>query len=230
MAALIWRDIDCRREDASSMQRMKVQTQRNLWFRRAATAACAASFVLLSACATATATGPAYRPQASEKGIGYSDEQITPTRYRVSFSGDTETTRAQVEDYLLRRAAEITVRAGYNYFMFDNRSLETDTNFYRTTDNWDPTTGLAFSLGRRYPGRSEHFAKGSVPAFWSEKEAVPITHYTARSEIVMLTPDQLGTHLGALAAREILKNLAPEVLAGAGATSTAAASAGAAHP
>ena len=201
---------------------MKAQTRRNLWFRRGAMVACAASFVLLCGCTTMTATVPAYRPQASGGGIGYSDEQLTATRYRVSFSGDTETTRAQVEDYLLRRAAEITVQAGYNYFVFDNRSIQTDTNFYRTTDSWDPTTGLAFGLGRRYPGRSEHFAKGSIPAFWSEKEAVPITHYTARSEIVVLPPDQVGTHLGALAAREILRNLAPEVLAGAGAMSTLA--------
>ena len=163
---------------------------------------------------------PAYRPQASAEGAGYSDEKIDATRYRVSFSGDNETTRGQVEDYLLRRAAEITVRAGYNYFAFDNRSLETDTNLYRTTDNWDPMSGLAFGLGRRYPGRSEHFAKGSVPAFWSEKEAVPITRYTARSEIVMLPPDQIATHPGALAAREILRYLSPEVLGGPGTAST----------
>jgi len=202
---------------------MKAQTQGNRWFGRVASAVSAAAILMLAGCTTMTATVPAYRPQASDKGAGYADERIDATRYRVSFSGDTETTRAQVEDYLLRRAAEITVRAGYNYFVFDNRSIETDTNFYRTTDTWDPTTGLAFGLGRRYPGRSEHFAKGSIPAFWSEKEAVPITHYTARSEIVMLPPDQVGTHLGALAAREILKNLAPEVLAGAGATSTSAA-------
>jgi hypothetical protein len=210
------------------MQRM-AQTQRNLWLRRAAAVACAAGVLLLSACATATATGPAYRPQASDEGAGYADEQIGATRYRVSFSGDAETTRAQVEDYLLRRAAEITVRAGYSYFQFDNRSTETDTSFYRTTDNWDPTTGLAFGLGRRYPGRSEHFAKGSVPAFWSEKEAVPITRYTVRSEIVMLTPDQLATHPGALAAREILKNLVPDMSVGSRITSATAPPAGRAN-
>ena len=212
------------------MPRMKAQSQRNPWLRRAAATACAAAILMLSGCATATATAPAYRPQASDEGPGYADAQIDATRYRVSFSGDTQTTRAQVEDYLLRRAAEITVRAGYSYFVFDNRSTETDTSFYRTTDSWDPTTGLAFGLGRRYPGRSEHFAKGSVPAFWSEKEAVPITHYTVRSEIVMLRPDQLGTHLGALAAREILRYLSPEFLAAAGAASAAAPPPGTANP
>ena len=186
------------------------------WAKVVADMACATAILLLSGCATPNAPAPVYRPQASTEGSGYADEQISATRYRVSFSGDTETTRGQVEDFLLRRAAEITVQAGYNFFVFDNRSLETDTNLYRTTDNWDPTSGLAFGLGRRYPGRSEHFAKGSVPAFWSEKEAVPITRYTARSEIVMLPPDQLATHPTALAAREILRYLSPEFLAGGG--------------
>ena len=212
------------------MERMKkAQTPAKPWFRHATVAACAAAILMLSACATATAPAPVYRQQASDEGAGYIDEQISATRYRVSFSGDNQTTRGQVEDYLLRRAAEITVRAGYNYFVFDNRSIETDTNLYRTTDNWDPTTGLAFGLGRRYPGRSEHFAKGSIPAFWSEKEAVPITRYKAKSEVVMLAPDQVGTHPGALAAREILRYLSPEFLAGAGMTSAAAPQSGTAN-
>jgi hypothetical protein len=198
----------------------KAQTQAKPWLRRARVAACGAAILLLCGCATATA--PAYRPQTSDDGAGYADEQIGAARYRVSFSGDTQTTRTQVEDYLLRHAAEITVRAGYNYFVFDNRRIETDINFYRTTDSWNPETGLAFGLGRRYPGRSEHFANRSVPAFWSEKEAVPITHYTARSEIVVLTPDQVATYPGALAAREILKSLAPGVLAGTGTASARA--------
>jgi hypothetical protein len=196
---------------------MKVQTETKQRLSRAALAACAASFLLLCACAT----GPVYRPKASEAGIGYSDEKISETRYRVSFSGDNETTLTQVEDYLLRRAAEITVRAGYNYFLFDNRSTEADTNFYRTTDSWSPETGLGFGLGRRYPRRSEHFANWSVPAFWSQSEAVPVTRYTARTEIVLLTPDQVARP-GALAARDILKNLAPDGLAAAGAKTTPA--------
>ena len=184
--------------------------------------ACTVATLVLSGCATASAPAPTYRPQVSNEGAGYADEQISAIRYRVSFVGDTETTRAEVQDYLMRRAAEVTVRAGYNFFEFDNRSIETDTNLYRTTDTWDVMNGLAFGLGRRYPGRSEHFAKGSVPAFWSEKEAVPIIHYTARSEIVLLKPDQVGTHPGALAAREILKSLAPDMVTGSRTASAAA--------
>jgi len=204
---------------------MEAQIQAKPWVSRAAAAGLAAA-LLLCACAT----GPVYRPKASEAGIGYSDERIAPDRYRVSFSGDVETTRAQVEDYLLRRAAEITMHAGYSHFLLDNRVTEADTNFYRTTDNWDPETGLGFGLGRRYPGQSEHFANFSVPAFWSQSEAVPIVRYTAKSDIIMLTAAQLPSAPGALAAREVLKNLAPDVLAGAGATSTASPPSGTANP
>ena len=203
---------------------MKAQIPAKPWLRQALLVACVAS--LLSACATA----PVYRPKASDDGIGYSDEPLGGGHYRVSFSGDAETTRAQVEDYLLRRAAEIAVRAGYDYFLLDNRSLEADTNFYRSPETWNPETGLVSGLGRRYPGRSEHFAKFSVPAYWSQSEAIPITRYTARSELILLTQDQLATRPGALAAREILKNLAPEVLAGPSAASVAAAPAGSANP
>jgi hypothetical protein len=195
----------------------KAQIPAKTSLRHAAAAACAAAILMLCGCATPAAnvpTYPTYRPQASEDGAGYADQQINATRYRVSFAGDTQTSRGQVEDFLLRRAAEITVGAGYNYFAFDNRTIESDTNLYRTNDNWDPANGLAFGLGRRYPGRAEHFAKGSTPAFWSEKEAVPITRYTARSEIIMLTPEQVGTHPDALAARAILKSLVPDMVTG----------------
>jgi hypothetical protein len=200
----------------------KAQIRAKPSLKHARTAACCAAILILWGCATTPATGPAYGPQASEKGAGYADQQISATRYRVSYSGDNQTTRGQVEDYLLRRAAEITVQSGYNYFAFDNRSLETDTNLYRTNDNWDPMSGLAFGLGRRYPGRAEHFAKGSKPAFWSEKEAVPITRYTARSDVVLLPSDQLAMHPDALAAREVLRYFSPEFVSATGTPSVKA--------
>jgi hypothetical protein len=154
------------------------------------------------------ATGPTYRPKGSVDGIGYSDQQITLTRYRVSYAGDSETPLPQVQDYLLRRAAELTVRAGYTHFAFDHRDIESTTNRYTSADTWNPDNGLGFNLGRRYPGRAEHFANFSFPAFWSESEAAQSTRYTASSEIVMLRPDQLAAYPTALSAAEILDRLA----------------------
>jgi hypothetical protein len=162
--------------------------------------------LLLGACAA----GAVYRPQSSEKDVGYWDQQITLTRYRVSFSGDSDTSRAQVEDYLLRRAAELTVKAGYSHFSFDRRTTEGSPVPYVPADSWHPDNGLAFSLGRRYKSKNkDYFATGSFPAYLSPSDATPVLRYTARSEVVMLTAEQAARTPGALSAREILAHLAP---------------------
>ena len=87
-----------------------------------------AALLVLSACTT----GPAYKARGPGEMIGYTDEQLTSNRYRVTFSGGASTRREQVEDYLLRRAAEVTLQAGYAFFSFDTRSMEVMT-YYRTT-------------------------------------------------------------------------------------------------
>ena len=43
-------------------------------------------------------TQPLYRPQESEGGVGYHDEQLAKNRYRITFSGGVSTHRDQVED------------------------------------------------------------------------------------------------------------------------------------
>jgi hypothetical protein len=162
--------------------------------------------LFLNACA-ATAL---YRPQSSGRGTGYSDQQITLTRYRVSSSGDPDTSRAQVEDYLMRRAAELTVKAGYNHFTFDNRSTEASSVTSVPPDSWNPDNGLTFSLGRRYqPKNKDYFGSWSFPAYLNPSDTMPVVRYTARSEIVLLTAEQAARTPGALSAREIFAHLAP---------------------
>jgi hypothetical protein len=126
----------------------------------------------------------------------------------VSYAGDSETPLAQVQDYLMRRAAELTVSADYTHFAFDHRDFESTTNRYTSADTWNPDHGLGFNLDRRYPGRAEHFANFSFPAFWSESEAAQSTRYTASSEIVLLGRDQLAAYPAALSTGEILDRLA----------------------
>ena len=83
---------------------------------------------LLAGCATSTV--PDYRPRPPGGTVGYSDLQLSPNRYRVSFSGSTISTRDDVERSLLRRAAEVTLASGYTHFVLSDRDTERDTNFY----------------------------------------------------------------------------------------------------
>lgn len=162
--------------------------------------------LVLAACAT----GPAYKPKGPGEIVGYADEQLAANRYRVTFSGGTGTRREQVEDYLLRRAAEVTVQAGYAYFKFDTRSMEATTYYRATFDTWGPRFGPRFGPRPWYgPGLHPwYWSSWPYPSMWAG-DVIPVTRYTAYSEIVMLTPEQAMNDANAISAREVLDRLVP---------------------
>jgi hypothetical protein len=73
---------------------------------------------LLAACATATP----YQPLRG--GEGYAEQKLESNRYRISFAGNSATPQQQVDDYLLYRAAEVTLAGGYDYFVLTGKSSE----------------------------------------------------------------------------------------------------------
>jgi len=98
--------------------------------RKGALAASVAGAVLLSACATETT----YRP-ATGRGFyrtGYSERQVEPNRFLVTFAGNTVTERDTVERYLLFRSAELTLQNGYDYFIAADRETDRQTRTYST--------------------------------------------------------------------------------------------------
>ena len=100
---------------------------------------------LLSAC-----VGPTpYQPR-SEK-YGYADQQLDQTHYRVSFTGNPETARDVVENYLLYRAAQLTLANGNQWFTIVDHDTDKDTSYSGFAD---PGAGVgpAFAGGYGYPG------------------------------------------------------------------------------
>jgi hypothetical protein len=73
----------------------------------------------LAACAT-----DSYH--AYEAGEGYSEQRLAEARWRVSFDGATYESQAAVEERLLRRAAELTVQSGYDWFAPVDQAVEED--------------------------------------------------------------------------------------------------------
>ncbi|WP_347329841.1 CC0125/CC1285 family lipoprotein [Marinimicrobium locisalis] len=73
--------------------------------------------LLISACA-----GPVYQP-AKGGGYGYRESQVADNRYRVSFTirGDN---RFEAMDYALLRASELTLMAGYDWFVVVDRQVD----------------------------------------------------------------------------------------------------------
>ena len=102
---------------------------RHLLTRPAILAAAAA--LALSACATATPYQPA--GFQGQRG-GYAEQRLESNRYRVSFAGNSVTTREQVEMGLLLRSAELTVQDGYDWFSTVNRATDRDVRYNATPD------------------------------------------------------------------------------------------------
>ncbi|MDZ4762857.1 MAG: hypothetical protein SGJ21_17500 [Alphaproteobacteria bacterium] len=77
--------------------------------------------IALSACATAPSaplpTAPAPAPaRPSAAASGYSETQIAPGRYRVTYNGPAAMSDREIQDRALRRAAQLTLDKGNQWF------------------------------------------------------------------------------------------------------------------
>jgi hypothetical protein len=87
---------------------------------RLALAALAAA--TLAACASAPST--VYAPASSTaNGSGYEDIRIENDRWRVSFTGTADVSEVEVERLALRRAAELALTNGYDWFQVVDRRV-----------------------------------------------------------------------------------------------------------
>ena len=81
-----------------------------------------AACVALAACAP---TPTVYAPAGADAGgVGYDQIRIENDRWRVSFNGGPAASPAEVERLALRRAAEITLQHGQDWFRVVDRRLD----------------------------------------------------------------------------------------------------------
>lgn len=161
----------------------------------------AAALGLLVACAT-----PApYAPRVPGQSTGYTDRALTATRYRVTFTGNANTPRETVENYLLLRAAEVTRAAGYTHFVFDDRDTQAQTRYSAFPQPMGPGWGWWGGPGywRFRP------SWGYYGGFGPDVNIVSTTRYEGFAEIVLLTADQASREPRAINAAEVISHLSP---------------------
>ena len=160
----------------------------------------------LSACATATPYQPA--GLNGQRG-GYAEQRVEADRYRVSFSGNSLTTREQVEMGLLLRAAELTTQDGYDRFATVNRATDRDVNYRIDRD--------PFGYGSRYgySGYWSPYWRISRRGYWSawddpfgrDYDVREVDRYEATAEIVMGRGPKPADDPNAFDAREVIQNV-----------------------
>jgi hypothetical protein len=134
---------------------------------------------------------------------GYTDRELAPGRYRITFTGNSSTPRETVENYLLLRASEVTMAAGAAHFLFD--SCDTSA---RTRINASPLGGPPGFYGGFYGGWAFRPRWGYSP-FGPEVMITQTTRYEAYAEIVLLEPGQEANEPRAVDARAIIDHLSP---------------------
>lgn len=74
----------------------------------------------LAGCASAPTV---YQAATPANPIGYSEYRIEPGRYRITFQGGASAAPQQVMDLALRRAADLAIAEGYDWFQVSDRSV-----------------------------------------------------------------------------------------------------------
>ena len=188
--------------------------------KRLLTTAAIALAAGLAACATATPYQPATLTAEGPRN-GFYEVPIEQNRWRVTFSGNTVTSRQQVEDALLLRAAELTLQQGFDHFVAVNRGTKRQVS-YRADP--DPFYGPGFGYSRfgwPYWGPSWRYYRPAFgwrywdpfyDPFWGRGsiDVREIDRYEATAEIVMgrgaPPPDAR-----AFDARQVVATLGPRV-------------------
>jgi len=171
-------------------------------------AICLVSLVssLMVACAT---SGTAYTVASKRGDYGYSERKLTETRYRVSFTGNSNTPVDLVQDYALLRAAELTVQKNHDWFEIADRATTPQV----APDAVDTEVAIA-------AGGPTHTKCGLLgcsttrysPAYSMETIEFPNRRqrYTASIEVVMGSGNSVGATSG-YDARELIESLRADI-------------------
>jgi hypothetical protein len=142
--------------------------------------------------------------QPAVDGYGYSEQRLEDNRYRVIFAGNDHTKADTVQNYLLYRAAELTLNHGYDYFTVVERTLDRSTRYSGSSSTSE--------LGG-YVTEDGDYVSGS---FFSTYSADPFHSYKAYADMVMFKGEKPASDVHAYDARSVLRQLSPSIAAAPG--------------
>lgn len=152
--------------------------------------------MLLGACATTTP----YQPV--ENGYGYSEQKLESNRYRVTFVGSSRTSRDTVQNYLIYRAAELTLANGYDYFVLAGQDAAAEPGVRN-----GPRTGISFGIGSF--GGSSSFGLGIGTGIGGGGGG---EDFRAQADVLMYKGEKPDDRDDALDALEVKTNLETAIL------------------
>jgi hypothetical protein len=141
----------------------------------------AAVAALASACAS---QGSIYQSRSDGDRYGYAEMQLEPNRLRVSYNGDTLTSRETVDTYLLYRAAEATLERGFDYFVIATHDIDATTRYDALAGGRPRLAGASFR---------------------------EVTSHTAMADIIMFEGPETPALANVFNARAVKQSLDPHI-------------------
>jgi len=180
-------------------------------FSKALAAAPLAAALLLAGCATPTPYQP-LNPHNQVSG-GYSEQRLTENRFRVMFRGNEFTSRQQVENFLLFRAAELTLQSGFDGFTMVTRATDPNVRTHVMGDPFGPGPWGYWGPSWRFRGRGFGWRSWDPwfgRPFWADDYDIStVTSYEACAEIAM--SHGRGGDVRSFDAHQVVANLGPTI-------------------
>ena len=161
--------------------------------------------LLIAGCGTPATT---YGPATTAGGYGITETQIDEQSWEISFAGNRFTTRDQVANSVLYRAAEIADSAGAEGFLVLKEEVDREQRFSGPYygPSYYPSYGFGYYGFHGYSHRYAHLIRPMRPYYGRPGEEFTVT---LRVRLFSGSPpDGLGTPYNA---RDVLTNLRPTI-------------------
>jgi hypothetical protein len=150
----------------------------------------------LSACAQPTPYQPA------RDGYGFSQQRLEDNRFRIVFSGNSLTPLPVVEDYMLYRAAELTLESGYDYFIVADKKTDKRTRYLASY--YDP-----------FPYYGPYYGRPYTPYWYGPRfqtgDLRPIESFATTANIVLYRGKKPADNPEAYDAKDVIARLGPTI-------------------
>jgi hypothetical protein len=162
-----------------------------------------------------------YQPISSSSRVagGYSETRLAADHFRVTFIGNSFTSRERVEASLLYRAAELTLAEGYDWFVIEDREVEHQVErdlrpdplyrpwFYDNYGYWRPYWRY---FGPRTGWRTWDPYFGDP--FWADRiDTRTIERFEVSAEIRMNRGALQPSNRKAFDARDVIARIGPQI-------------------
>jgi hypothetical protein len=138
-------------------------------------------------------------------GGGFSDFALSDDTYKISFRGNGYTSADIVQDYLLRRCAEITLQNGYRYFVILGANTNSKNSAWTTPAQVQSNSyGNFYGTGNAYLNSVYGSYNQNILTTINPSQTFIVTRYTTTAIIKMLNNNK--NYQSALDAKYILSN------------------------